>query len=93
MVRESLLLVLAATVPGCSLILDFSDKAGVHDASLDGPYTKDQCDYKEPNDTIDDAYMKIGKKVFTKVNGVIGQVVVDPTVLVVTGNQGAHVVI
>ena len=55
MVRESLLLVLAAAVPGCSLILDFSDKAGVHDASLDGPYTKDQCDYKEPNDTIDTA--------------------------------------
>jgi hypothetical protein len=55
MVRGSLLLVLAATVPGCSLILDFSDQAGVHDASLDGPYTKDQCDYKEPNDTIDTA--------------------------------------
>src|SRR5664279_4707731 len=54
MVRESLLLVLA-TVPGCSLILDFSDKAGVHDASLDGPYTKDQCDYKEPNDSLDTA--------------------------------------
>jgi Bacterial pre-peptidase C-terminal domain len=54
MVRESLLLVLA-TMPGCSLILDFSDKAGVHDASLDGPYTKDECDYKEPNDTIDTA--------------------------------------
>ncbi len=55
MVRDCLLLVLAATVPGCSLILDFSDKAGVHDASLDGPYTKDQCDYKEPNDTLDTA--------------------------------------
>ena len=56
MVREPVLvLVLAALTPGCSLILDFSDKAGVHDASLDGPYTKDQCDYKEPNDTIDTA--------------------------------------
>jgi hypothetical protein len=52
MVREFLVL---ALVPGCSLILDFSDKAGVHDASLDGPYTQAECDYKEPNDTIDTA--------------------------------------
>jgi len=57
MVRESLLLALVAgaTAPGCSLILDFSDKAGVHDASLDGPYTQAECDYKEPNDSIDTA--------------------------------------
>jgi hypothetical protein len=50
MVRESAVLVLLAALPGCSFILDFSDKAGVHDASLDGP-----CDYKEPNDSLDAA--------------------------------------
>ena len=38
MVRESVVLVLAALAPGCSLILDFSDKAGVHDAF--GPGTR-----------------------------------------------------
>ncbi|HET9993706.1 MAG TPA: PPC domain-containing protein [Kofleriaceae bacterium] len=54
MVRESLLLALVV-LPGCSLILDFSDKAGVHDASLDGPYTLDECSYKEPNDSLDTA--------------------------------------
>lgn len=54
MVRETLLLALVA-LPGCSLILDFSDKAGVHDASLDGPYTQDECNYKEPNDSLDTA--------------------------------------
>jgi hypothetical protein len=53
MVRESVLLALASCVGGCSFFLDFSDKAGVHDAELDGPYTKDQCDYKEPNDSLD----------------------------------------
>ena len=57
MVRESLLLALVTSIagPGCSFILDFSDKAGVHDASLDGPYTQAECDYKEPNDSIDTA--------------------------------------
>ena len=42
-------------LPGCSFILDFSDKAGVHDAALDGPYTQAECDYKEPNDSLDTA--------------------------------------
>jgi hypothetical protein len=52
MVRECLLAaVIAACLPGCSLILDFSDSAGVHDASIDGPYTPEECAYKEPNDT------------------------------------------
>jgi Bacterial pre-peptidase C-terminal domain len=55
MVRESVLVLVLASAPGCSLILDFSDKAGVHDASLDGPYTQAECDYKEPNDTVDTA--------------------------------------
>jgi hypothetical protein len=40
---------------GCSFILDFSDQAGVHDAAIDGPYTQAECDYFEPNDTIDTA--------------------------------------
>jgi hypothetical protein len=45
----------AAFVPGCSLFLDFSDQAGVHDASIDGPYTPDECAYKEPNNTVAEA--------------------------------------
>ncbi len=51
MVREcaASLLLLAAT--GCSLILDFSDKALPRDGSPDAPYTQAECDYKEPNDT------------------------------------------
>ncbi len=58
MVRESLLVTCALTLigaAGCSAILDFSDKAGVHDAALDGPYTQAECDYKEPNDSLDTA--------------------------------------
>src|SRR5437879_5859921 len=51
----SRLLALGACLPGCSLILDFSDSAGVHDASIDAPYTPEQCAYKEPNDTPDTA--------------------------------------
>lgn len=54
MVRSAVLALLACG-PGCSFILDFSDQAGVHDASLDGPYTQAECDYKEPNDTLDTA--------------------------------------
>lgn len=68
MVRESfdhargtslvlLVCTLAGGSGGCSLILDFSDKAGVHDAALDGPYTKAECDNFEPNDTIETAAM------------------------------------
>jgi len=51
------LLVVCSLMGGCSLILDFSDKAGVHDAALDGPYTQAECNYLEPNDTIDTAAM------------------------------------
>ncbi|MCX5743673.1 MAG: PPC domain-containing protein [Proteobacteria bacterium] len=40
---------------GCSFILDFSDSAIPKDAEIDGPFTQDLCDYKEPNDTIDTA--------------------------------------
>ncbi|MFT3691497.1 MAG: hypothetical protein QM831_00030 [Kofleriaceae bacterium] len=54
MVRESLVLA-CVFASGCSFILDFSDQAGVHDAALDGPYTKAECDYLEPNDTLDTA--------------------------------------
>jgi len=49
------LILLSGALSGCSFILDFSDKAGVHDASIDGPYTQAECDYKEPNDTLDTA--------------------------------------
>jgi len=43
---------LLALVPGCSLVLDFSDKAIPKDAMIDAPYTADECAYKEPNDSL-----------------------------------------
>jgi len=56
MVRVWIALIVSfGALPGCSFILDFSDKAGVHDAALDGPYTQAECDYKEPNDSLDTA--------------------------------------
>ncbi len=48
---------LLALVPGCSLVLDFSDKAIPKDAAIDAPYTADECMYKEPNDSVDTAQM------------------------------------
>jgi hypothetical protein len=48
-------LCLLALIPGCSLVLDFSDKAIPKDAMIDAPYTADECAYKEPNDTLDTA--------------------------------------
>src|SRR5438105_925432 len=42
---------------GCSLILDFSNKAIPIDAAIDAPYTDVECMYKEPNDTVDTAAM------------------------------------
>jgi Bacterial pre-peptidase C-terminal domain len=49
---SSRLLVLAA-LSGCSLILDFSDKAGVHDAPTpDAFYTAAECAFDEPDDTF-----------------------------------------
>ena len=53
-----------ASLSGCSFILDFSDKAGVHDASIDGPYTAAECAYKEPNDTPDTAAVITTPEVF-----------------------------
>jgi len=59
MVRGIGLAALASTVlafgGGCSLLLDFSDKAIPKDASIDAPdapYTSDECAFKEPNDTV-----------------------------------------
>ena len=46
---------LLALLPGCSLVLDFSDKAIPKDAMVDAPYTADECAYKEPNDSFDTA--------------------------------------
>jgi hypothetical protein len=48
---------LLALIPGCSLVLDFSDKAIPKDAMIDAPYTADECAYKEPNDTLATAAM------------------------------------
>lgn len=50
-------LCLLALIPGCSLVLDFSDKAIPKDAMIDAPYTPDECAYKEPNDTFDTAQL------------------------------------
>jgi hypothetical protein len=56
MVRECLIALPAIVLAGgCSLILDFSDSAVPIDAMIDAPYTQEQCDFKEPNDTIDTA--------------------------------------
>ena len=54
MVRECLALAVVALTPACSLILDFDEKPPA-DASIDGPYTQAQCDYMEPNDTVETA--------------------------------------
>jgi len=51
MVREYVASLLLLPAAGCSLILDFSDKAIPKDARPDAPYTQAECDYKEPNDT------------------------------------------
>src|SRR5512143_2520473 len=50
-------LCLLALIPGCSLVLDFSDKAIPKDAAIDAPYTAAECAYKEPNDSFDTAQM------------------------------------
>lgn len=59
MVRECVPVLVAALCPGCSLILDFSDSAAPKDASIDAVYTQEQCDYKEPNDSVTDAPMVV----------------------------------
>lgn len=38
-------------VPGCSLLLDFSDGAIPVDAAADAPFSEALCGYGEPNDT------------------------------------------
>ena len=50
--RECLVVSALVFAPGCSLILDFSDKAIPIDAAIDGPFDPSECDYKEPNDSI-----------------------------------------
>ena len=51
MVRGFVACLLWLPVAGCSLALDFSDKAVPKDARADAPYTQAECDYKEPNNT------------------------------------------
>jgi hypothetical protein len=46
---------LAPLLASCSLILDFSDSEIPKDAAIDAPYTQAECDYKEPNDSLDTA--------------------------------------
>ena len=58
MARECRLVALVAlslASGGCSLILDFSSSQVPVDAEIDAPYTQEQCDFKEPNNTTDEA--------------------------------------
>jgi len=55
MVRECLVGLALVSATGCSLALDFSNSAIPLDAQIDAPYTQEQCDYKEPNDSFDTA--------------------------------------
>lgn len=55
MVRECLVGLALVSASGCSLVLDFSESAIPIDAQIDAPYTQEQCDYKEPNDSIETA--------------------------------------
>lgn len=48
---------IALLASGCSLILDFSSSAVPVDAEVDAPYTAEQCEYKEPNNTVGEAAM------------------------------------
>jgi len=57
MVRECLVGLVLSTSAGCSLVLDFSNSAIPIDAMIDAPYTQEQCEYKEPNDSVDTAAM------------------------------------
>jgi hypothetical protein len=53
-------LLFALASSGCSLVLDFSDKAIPKDAALDAPdapYDDAECTYMEPNDTFATAMM------------------------------------
>ncbi|MDX2087938.1 MAG: PPC domain-containing protein [Kofleriaceae bacterium] len=54
MVRECLAGLALLSLGGCSLVLDFSDEQVPKDA-YDLPYTQEQCDLKEPNDTLETA--------------------------------------
>ncbi|MBL9018763.1 MAG: PPC domain-containing protein [Myxococcales bacterium] len=55
--RLAPLVALSLASGGCSLILDFSSSAVPVDAEIDAPYTQEQCDFKEPNNTTDEASM------------------------------------
>lgn len=51
MVRAGLVALGLLGASGCSLLLDFSPGAIPKDAPPEAPYTQDECDYLEPNDT------------------------------------------
>lgn len=55
MVREYVACLVFASLGGCSLVLDFSESAVPGDASIDAPYTQEECDFMEPNDSIEAA--------------------------------------
>jgi hypothetical protein len=55
MIRECLAVLVVCQAAGCSLVLDFSEGAIPADASIDGPFSEQDCLYKEPNDVVDQA--------------------------------------
>lgn len=58
MVRECLSSLALLALGGCSLVLDFGDEQIPKDA-YDLPYTQEQCDFGEPNDTLETATMLV----------------------------------
>jgi hypothetical protein len=53
MVRGGLAGLVLIHATGCSLVLDFGAGAIPADASIDAPYSAEECAYKEPNDSVD----------------------------------------
>lgn len=43
---------LCTVLAGCSLVLDFSDEAIPKDATPDSPFSEEECNFKEPNDSV-----------------------------------------
>lgn len=56
MARELVGLCLAVLVPGCSLILDFSNRAVPEDAAIDSRLPSAACAFGEPNNTAATAF-------------------------------------
>lgn len=44
-----------AGVGGCSFVLNFDDSQIPKDMAIDGPFSQNECDYKEPNNSVAEA--------------------------------------